>query len=347
MPAGSSSPPEPPATWPTPASCCRPRRIATATSGSGSAAACSATRSARRCDAGAVELYQLRGGGTGVWTWLGELVAPDPQTSAGFGSALAFAGDQLLVGAPRAGRGAVYVYRRGADGWAWSQTIAADVTGVPANQVASLGFGSHLAADQALAVIGTAWTVAHVYQLSDPTAVHLATLATLGTPGDDLGDCASCGALAIHGTTAVLATYMRNAAGVRVTAFDAAHDWAGTELTEMLGDITYLAVALDADRLAVSRADTLRILERTAAGWGAPQDIALGAMFATDLAWRSTDLVMTAYHPPLASPFLVHTVQRIADTWQVDEGTRIADRGASGQFNRVAVTGDWVATGNP
>lgn len=301
-------------------------------------------RDSAASDAGAVELYERRGSGTGIWVRLGEIVAPDPEANAGFGTALAFANDQLVVGAPGAGSGKVYVYRRGVDGWAWSQTIEADLTGVPASQIAALGFGSDLAADQDRVVIAdAARATAHVYQLSDVTSVHL---ATLDTPS---ADSAPTVRVAIHGTVVALAATVGNKPGFELDVFDAAHDWAGTEITEVEVEPLLLRVAFDGDRLAVTAGGKLRISERTDAGWSTAEAIDLGRMYATSLVWRGADLMMTAHHvlATTSFSFFLHTVQRIAGSWQFDAGTVLPAEDAGYVLNALAISGDWIAIGTP
>ncbi|MBL0927993.1 MAG: hypothetical protein IBJ11_10140 [Phycisphaerales bacterium] len=72
-------------------------------------------------------VYVFRQGAFGApWAQEARLLASDPQPLAQFGSALAFDGTTLVVGAPSAdsgGRGAVYVYSRAGTVWSFAQKI--------------------------------------------------------------------------------------------------------------------------------------------------------------------------------------------------------------------------------
>ena len=84
-----------------------------------------------------------------------KLVAPGPEAGANFGRSVALSGNVLLVGAPMASvgglsqKGAVYVYRFNGSTWGLEQVL---VPGVPAG---FLGFGSSVAVDGDVAVVGS------------------------------------------------------------------------------------------------------------------------------------------------------------------------------------------------
>lgn len=77
-----------------------------------------------------------------------DAIRPDQLANAGaYGAALALAGDDLLVGAPGAGAGRIFVFRRG-DAWAVAQTLTVEPRGP------MVRFGDVLAAAGDLAVAG-------------------------------------------------------------------------------------------------------------------------------------------------------------------------------------------------
>lgn len=101
-------------------------------------------------EAGAVVVFERRGGDAGVWVQTALIAAPEPTSNGEFGSRLQLvAPDTLLITAPGAagGAGRAYVFGRTADGWSRVQTLEPDTTGLSPNQLAQLRFGSHLARD--------------------------------------------------------------------------------------------------------------------------------------------------------------------------------------------------------
>jgi hypothetical protein len=121
--------------------------------------------------------------------------------SAGFGGAIALAGDDVLVGEPAntTRPGTVYVYRRGGNGWAEAAQIRSGDAG-PAD-----GFGSAVAADGETLVIGASAHdggrgAAFVFRRVDGTWTQAARLAAEGLEeGVRFGS-----AVAIRGDVAVV-----------------------------------------------------------------------------------------------------------------------------------------------
>ena len=100
-------------------------------------------------DSGKGEVHVFRKNATGAWTAAGVLQAPTRVARADFGRAMVISGDMAMIGAPQDGNGAVYIFRRGANG-AWSSA------GVAAALAAEAGdrFGSALALDGARLAVG-------------------------------------------------------------------------------------------------------------------------------------------------------------------------------------------------
>lgn len=97
---------------------------------------------------GMVYLYRKAGGS---WTEVGTLTASDAKNADGFGASIAVDGAVMAVGAARQndGRGAVYVFRKGADG-RWTETgrlVAADAAEED-------GFGASVAVVGDLVLVG-------------------------------------------------------------------------------------------------------------------------------------------------------------------------------------------------
>ena len=102
-------------------------------------------------DRGAAYLFARTGAG---WAEVAELTAPEPSDRDAYGQAVALAGEVALVGAPRVDdpqrdAGAVWAYA--ADGGAWSMAERLS----PAEAENYDEFGSALAADASVAVVGT------------------------------------------------------------------------------------------------------------------------------------------------------------------------------------------------
>ncbi len=123
---------------------------------------------------GAVYVFEQGEGGT--WAEAGQLSVQDTAYAASFGGALALEDDLALVGAPNAegGPGAVFVFRRGADG-TWAQE------GMLESDTAQAGFGARvaIAGDQVLVgapgANGGAGAV-HAYAWQDGTWTQQRTL---------------------------------------------------------------------------------------------------------------------------------------------------------------------------
>ena len=94
--------------------------------------------------------YVFRRGSGGGWTQERVLVAGDGEAGDQFGTRVGLTGDVVLVGAPGrdSARGAVYVFRRAADGWTQQATLAAS------SGAAGDRFGSAIALGAGIAAIG-------------------------------------------------------------------------------------------------------------------------------------------------------------------------------------------------
>ena len=102
-------------------------------------------------DEGAAYLFERTGEG---WTEVAAFTAPEPADRDQFGRSVALAGDVALVGAPRVDvpvrdAGGVWTFARGADGWATTGRLS------PAAPEMYDEFGSNVAADGSLVVVGT------------------------------------------------------------------------------------------------------------------------------------------------------------------------------------------------
>lgn len=95
-------------------------------------------------------VYVLTRDDSGRWSEAGKLMASDAEPQDWFGQGLAIDGDYALIGSARKnqGRGAVYVFRRGADG-SWSETAKLEP-----EDTGQTGFGSALAMRDGTALIG-------------------------------------------------------------------------------------------------------------------------------------------------------------------------------------------------
>jgi hypothetical protein len=244
-------------------------------------------------DAGAVALFERRGSGSGVWVRVAVITAPDASAYTAFGTAVALVGqDVVVVGAPSAGAdrtGRVYVFRRGGDGWSWHQTIEPDLTVVAELNRATLQFGQALAADGDRFIIGSHDSTAHVYQVTSEAAVHLALLTAFVNPNW----ASFWTGVAIHGSSALL--HENSTGGIYV--FDEALGWAGTRVAELpFGTRFPRTLAFDGQRIAMpGNPGAVRILERTAPGWGTPTEVNLPDKrnaWPQELAWRGDDLIM-------------------------------------------------------
>ena len=105
-----------------------------------------------------VQVFRRR---AGTWTFEASLRSSSGDPFEGFGSALAFAGDRLFVGARHAdgavaGAGAVYVFEKRAQSWVETQKVFAPVGGFGVTHGAVFGaaFGSSLAASETSLVVG-------------------------------------------------------------------------------------------------------------------------------------------------------------------------------------------------
>jgi len=97
-------------------------------------------------DAGAVYVYVANGS---TWDLQAKIVAPLPTTGGAFGSAVALAGDELLVGKGLGPYGAAYAYRRSAGIWSLQQVLDA-----PHSSTAFFGASVALAPTGTLALGG-------------------------------------------------------------------------------------------------------------------------------------------------------------------------------------------------
>lgn len=95
------------------------------------------------------EVHVFRREANGSWAAAGVLQAATRVSRADFGRAMALAGDVAMIGAPRDGNGAVYLYRRGSDG----RFMANGALAAPAIEPGDM-FGSAIAVDGARLVVG-------------------------------------------------------------------------------------------------------------------------------------------------------------------------------------------------
>lgn len=300
-------------------------------------------------DAGAVALFERRGSGTGVWVRVAVITAPDASAYTAFGTAVALVGqDVLVVGAPSAGAdrtGRVYVFRRGGDGWAWHQTIEPDLTVVAELNRATLQFGQALAADGDRFIIGTHDSTAQLYQITSEAAVHVALLTAFVNPNW----ASFWTGVAIHGSSALL--HENSTRGVYV--FDEALGWAGTRVAELpFGGWFPRTLAFDGQRIAMpGNTGAVRILERTATGWGTPTEVYLpnkpSAWLPQELAWRGDDLIMTTQlygGDALGNVLGMARLRSAGGTWQSDP---IIERSPPSRgLAPLAVSGDRALLGD-
>jgi len=185
-----------------------------------------------------------------------------PTAAVGFGTSVAIAGSQVLVGRaglvpgfpmPPAQSGAIHLFRRGAEGWT-------EVAGVSARDAAvGDGFGSALAVAGKLMAVGAPAAgerrgAVYVFEQDRRGAwVERAKLvAADGGPGDQLG-----AALALSAQVLLVGAPGRDSARGAVLAFRRGRDGAWTEQTRLTsagtaaGDRFGAALALAGDRAVV------------------------------------------------------------------------------------------------
>lgn len=105
---------------------------------------------------------------------------------AGFGTSLAIADNEILVGEPNNSitPGAVWIFTRAADAWAQTGKIVAP------NAENADGFGASISVDGNTMLVGSSQNAAHVYTRNGDTWTHVAEL-----PSDSLGDRDAFGAM--------------------------------------------------------------------------------------------------------------------------------------------------------
>ena len=86
----------------------------------------------------------------GDWREVAALTASDAAEADGFGTAMALAGDELMISAVTADRGVVYVFQRQARTWTEASTLVA------ADGATTDRFGTALAVDGDVLVVGAA-----------------------------------------------------------------------------------------------------------------------------------------------------------------------------------------------
>lgn len=282
---------------------------------------------------GAVVVFERRGGGAGVWVRLAELVAPDPVDNTEFGAAVAFlAPDALLVGAPGAGgAGRVYLFRRTGATWSWQQTLAPDLTGVPGDDVATLGFGATLVADDNRAILGTSFAT----QLFELTSSGASEIARLVAPGG--------GAVrnALLRGSQVVAT-----ASNTIYELDEATGWAAP--VAIASPANAVPLAFDGQRLAIwARPGSVQILERTGSGWGAPLELSIpvdpNAILAPQMAWHGDALIVSAQQTDRLLG--LWRARLVAGAWQID-ATHPIDEPIADEC-RMVLDGDRAMVGLP
>ena len=162
---------------------------------------------------GAVYLFTLAGS---TWRQEAKLFADGLGDQSNFGSALAFDGQLLVVGAPELGSteepGAVYLYRRTATGWQQAGRLQAR------DARAGAEFGAAVALDEALLLVGAPGQEdgrVHGFGRQDESWPHESTIER-----PSLGDAGRFGsALAVDATTLVVGVdYGDNSIGDRAAA---------------------------------------------------------------------------------------------------------------------------------
>lgn len=295
--------------------------------------------------AGAVALFERRGGDAGVWVRVAVLTAPDQAAQSAFGSAVAWVGGALLVGAPGADRrmGRVYRFDRASDGWAWRETIKPDLADVTADQIASgigLQFGEKLVADGDLAVIKSHFSRLYVYRIASTGAVRLTGFELSHTTLDDrIND------VEIHGSSVVLSIWGLN----RVYVLEQALGWAGTIVDEDLAHRPG-ALAFDGQRLAISRdSGVVSILERTGSGWAPLVEVTLPTepqiIRLVQMAWHGDDVVITAVLAGLESKVGLARIRGSGGPWRADPVIDLGQRAAD--WTAMGVSGDRALIGVP
>ena len=94
-----------------------------------------------RADSGRGAVFVFTHDPAGAWRQTGRFTAPDAEPQDGFGATITLAGDLAFVSSARQkGRGAVYVFRRGAGTWAAETTLA------PADTSPNQAYGAAVAA---------------------------------------------------------------------------------------------------------------------------------------------------------------------------------------------------------
>jgi choice-of-anchor B domain-containing protein len=225
---------------------------------------------------------------------------------AGFGSALVFAGDELLVGEPNntARPGLVYIYRRTADGWTESGQLRAP-GGHPSD-----GFGEALAVDGTTLFVGVPTHnngrgVVHVFEKSATGWLHAGRIE----PSDSADRSRFGGAIAIAGDYALVGApgtnqgagavhvVRRTADGWTVqqqlTAADAARGMLFGNSVALLDDVAFIGTpGFNENRGRIS------VFARTPSGWAESTLTAPGLQpndrFGWAIAASGTTLVVSA-----------------------------------------------------
>src|SRR5215813_13243762 len=102
---------------------------------------------------GAAHVFRLDGGGTDQWIHVATLTPHETAGGAYFGTALALAGDRLIVGAPgtNVGQGKAYIFERNAGGpdlWGETGQLA------PSDGLSNADFGKSIALDGEASIVG-------------------------------------------------------------------------------------------------------------------------------------------------------------------------------------------------
>jgi hypothetical protein len=306
-------------------------------------------------DRGAVYLYERRGEGDGVWVRVAELISPDATARNGFGGAVAFLGDRLLVGA-NGGTGRVHVFRRVHGAWTLAQTIEPDVAGLPEANLHLLGFGTTILTDGDRAVLapvgvpeyGGGWFELYAVDRARDELVRVVRRAAI--PDEHRR------AAAFRGDTVVtLTASFEDPARWHVDVYD---DVAAGEAPTRFLDLptpegegtqrTPPALAFDGARIAVGCVyGALCVLDRTEEGWSAPAlatyDTAATNNVALALAWRGADELLAIRRK--TSYAYYQRLTRGDDGWVADVANYLGVAPASEQA--LAASGDVIAIGAP
>jgi FG-GAP repeat len=202
---------------------------------------------------GAGAAYVFAAGANGAWSPQGSLLASDGAgTLDGFGTSCAISGDTILVGAPKRGQGAVYVFGR--TGTTWTEQAPALVS-TNVGPAASFGWSVAIAGmqaivgayDHAVGATGLAGAV-YVFTKSGTTWTSTKTI-TAPTPAtnDRFG-----WSVAIAAPRVVVGTRIRSKPG-SVYVYDSSKAYAlETTLTAaspLVGDFYGYSVAIDKDTI--------------------------------------------------------------------------------------------------